>query len=103
MRAAPDPGLLRVGAALTELAEAIDELVVTGVETADGADVADGVAQLTRAGAQLAEMRLRLMHLVDGSLCSWHHHRAHDPTYALQHVPDGGLRFSRRRSVRPAA
>jgi hypothetical protein len=29
-------------------------------------------------------------------LCSWHHHRAHDPTYASCRLPDGDVRFSRR-------
>jgi hypothetical protein len=28
-------------------------------------------------------------------LCSWHHHRAHDPTYASCRRPDGDVRFSR--------
>jgi hypothetical protein len=35
--------------------------------------------------------------LADGQLlCSHHHHRAHDPTYATERLPDGGLRFHRR-------
>jgi hypothetical protein len=29
-------------------------------------------------------------------LCSWHHHRAHDPTYASERLPNGDLRFHRR-------
>jgi hypothetical protein len=29
-------------------------------------------------------------------LCSWHHHRAHDPTYTNQRLPNGDLRFHRR-------
>ncbi len=29
-------------------------------------------------------------------LCSWHHHRAHDPAYDLQRMPDGSVRFHRR-------
>ncbi|WP_244928629.1 HNH endonuclease signature motif containing protein [Nocardioides sp. W7] len=35
--------------------------------------------------------------LADGMLlCSHHHHRAHDPTYAADRLPDGGVRFHRR-------
>jgi hypothetical protein len=35
--------------------------------------------------------------LADGMLlCPWHHHRAHDPTYATDRCPDGSLRFHRR-------
>ncbi|HTW13515.1 MAG TPA: DUF222 domain-containing protein [Nocardioides sp.] len=35
--------------------------------------------------------------LADGLLlCSHHHHRAHDPTYATERLPDGGVRFHRR-------
>jgi hypothetical protein len=35
--------------------------------------------------------------LADGMLlCSHHHHRAHDPTYATERLPDGGVRFHRR-------
>jgi hypothetical protein len=35
--------------------------------------------------------------LADGLLlCSWHHHRAHDPAYASSRMPDGDVRFSRR-------
>jgi hypothetical protein len=35
--------------------------------------------------------------LADGKLlCSWHHHRAHDPAYETKHLPDGSLRFHRR-------
>jgi hypothetical protein len=35
--------------------------------------------------------------LKDGVLlCSWHHHRAHDPTYAASRMPNGDVRFSRR-------
>ncbi len=29
-------------------------------------------------------------------LCSWHHHRAHDPSYAWERLPDGTIRFHRR-------
>jgi len=29
-------------------------------------------------------------------LCSWHHHRAHDPTYDSSRMPNGDVRFSRR-------
>jgi hypothetical protein len=29
-------------------------------------------------------------------LCSWHHHRAHDPGYALTRHPGGAVRFHRR-------
>ena len=29
-------------------------------------------------------------------LCSWHHHRAHDPAYDLTRLPDGSVRFHRR-------
>jgi hypothetical protein len=29
-------------------------------------------------------------------LCSWHHHRAHDPTYTSQRLSNGDLRFHRR-------
>ncbi len=29
-------------------------------------------------------------------LCSFHHHRAHDPTYHLTHLPTGRVRFTRR-------
>lgn len=29
-------------------------------------------------------------------LCSWHHHRAHDPTYELSRSANGDLRFTRR-------
>ena len=36
--------------------------------------------------------------LKDGLLlCSWHHHRAHDPTYDASRMPNGDVRFSRRR------
>ena len=36
--------------------------------------------------------------LADGMLlCSWHHHRAHDHTYVTSRMPDGDLRFARRR------
>ena len=36
--------------------------------------------------------------LEDGMLlCSWHHHRAHDPTYDADRLPDGDVRFRRRR------
>jgi len=35
--------------------------------------------------------------LADGMLlCSHHHHRAHDPTYATERLADGGVRFHRR-------
>jgi hypothetical protein len=30
-------------------------------------------------------------------LCSFHHHRAHDPTYDITRAPDGDLEFTRRR------
>ena len=30
-------------------------------------------------------------------LCSWHHHRAHDPRYETGRLPNGDVRFSRRR------
>ncbi|ANH38689.1 hypothetical protein I601_2264 [Nocardioides dokdonensis FR1436] len=30
-------------------------------------------------------------------LCSWHHHRTHDPTWQLRHHPDRGWELSRRR------
>ena len=29
-------------------------------------------------------------------LCSWHHHRAHDPAYRTDLLPNGDLRFHRR-------
>ena len=29
-------------------------------------------------------------------LCSWHHHRAHDPAYASDRMPNGDIRFHRR-------
>ncbi len=29
-------------------------------------------------------------------LCSWHHHRAHDPGYTSSRMPNGDVRFSRR-------
>jgi hypothetical protein len=36
--------------------------------------------------------------LADGILlCSFHHHRVHDPAYAHDRHPDGDLRFHRRR------
>lgn len=36
--------------------------------------------------------------LEDGVLlCSWHHHRAHDPRYDARRLPDGDYRFHRRR------
>jgi hypothetical protein len=36
--------------------------------------------------------------LADGMLlCSWHHHRAHDPAYRTDLLPNGDLRFHRRR------
>ena len=36
--------------------------------------------------------------LADGLLlCSWHHHRAHDPAYDTSHLPNGDVRFTRRR------
>ena len=35
--------------------------------------------------------------LEDGVLlCSWHHHRAHDPTYDSSRLPNGDVRFTRR-------
>jgi len=35
--------------------------------------------------------------LKDGVLlCSWHHHRAHDNTFAASRMPNGDVRFSRR-------
>ncbi len=35
--------------------------------------------------------------LEDGvSLCSWHHHRAHDPRYTADRLPNGDYRFTRR-------
>lgn len=30
-------------------------------------------------------------------LCPWHHHRVHDPTYATDRLPNGDVRFHRRR------
>jgi hypothetical protein len=30
-------------------------------------------------------------------LCSFHHHRAHDPTYDITRAPNGDLEFIRRR------
>ena len=34
--------------------------------------------------------------LDDGALlCSWHHHRAHDPDYGHQRLPNGDFRFHR--------
>jgi hypothetical protein len=36
--------------------------------------------------------------LDDGILyCSWHHHRAHDPTFATDKLPNGDIRFHRHR------
>ncbi|MCW2753425.1 MAG: endonuclease [Marmoricola sp.] len=36
--------------------------------------------------------------LADGILlCSWHHHRAHDDRYLHEELPNGDVRFSRRR------
>ena len=36
--------------------------------------------------------------LADGKLlCSWHHHRAHDDRYLYVLLPNGDLRFHRRR------
>ena len=36
--------------------------------------------------------------LADGVLlCSWHHHRIHDPRYDPRRLPDGDYRFHRRR------
>ena len=36
--------------------------------------------------------------VADGMLlCSWHHHRAHDPAYRTDLLPNGDLRFHRRR------
>lgn len=29
-------------------------------------------------------------------LCSWHHHRIHDPAYASSRLPNGDVRFHRR-------
>jgi hypothetical protein len=29
-------------------------------------------------------------------LCSWHHHRAHDPTYDTRRLPNGDVRYRRR-------
>ena len=29
-------------------------------------------------------------------LCSWHHHRAHDPGYSAERMPNGDVRFRRR-------
>ncbi|MFI5627294.1 HNH endonuclease [Nocardioides sp. NPDC051685] len=29
-------------------------------------------------------------------LCSHHHHRAHDPAYAHERLPNGDVRFTRR-------
>jgi 5-methylcytosine-specific restriction endonuclease McrA len=29
-------------------------------------------------------------------LCSHHHHRAHDPTYDADRLPNGAVRFTRR-------
>ena len=29
-------------------------------------------------------------------LCSWHHHRAHDPDYDTKRMPNGDVRFNRR-------
>jgi len=35
--------------------------------------------------------------LKDGVLlCPWHHHRAHDPRYQVNYLPDGKTRFHRR-------
>lgn len=35
--------------------------------------------------------------LADGALlCPWHHHRAHDPTYLTERLPNGDYRFTRR-------
>jgi hypothetical protein len=35
--------------------------------------------------------------LADGVLlCSWHHHRAHDPAFESRRLPSGDVRFSRR-------
>ncbi|HEY3014602.1 MAG TPA: HNH endonuclease signature motif containing protein, partial [Nocardioides sp.] len=35
--------------------------------------------------------------LVDGILlCTHHHHRAHDPAYTTQRLPNGDLRYHRR-------
>ena len=35
--------------------------------------------------------------LADGVLlCSWHHHRAHDPRYDARRLPQGDYRFHRR-------
>jgi len=36
--------------------------------------------------------------LKDGVLlCPWHHHRAHDPGYTHQYLPNGDIRYHRRR------
>jgi len=36
--------------------------------------------------------------LADGVLhCNWHHHRAHDPRYTTEKLPNGDIRFHRRR------
>jgi hypothetical protein len=29
-------------------------------------------------------------------LCPWHHHRAHDPAFDTEHLPNGDVRFARR-------
>ena len=29
-------------------------------------------------------------------LCAWHHHRAHDPAFDTEHLPNGDVRFARR-------
>jgi len=28
--------------------------------------------------------------------CNWHHHRAHDPRYTTEKLPNGDIRFRRR-------
>jgi hypothetical protein len=30
-------------------------------------------------------------------LCPWHHHRAHDDSYLTKKLPNGDVRFHRRR------
>ena len=54
-------------------------------------------AEFCEAHHKTAWVELGCTDVDDGVLlCSWHHHRAHDPDYRVKYLPNGDVRYRRR-------
>ena len=54
-------------------------------------------AEFCEAHHKTAWVELGCTDVQDGVLlCSWHHHRAHDPDYRVKYLPNGDVRYRRR-------